>query len=133
MFGRKGSSPPEDPAVGPVEEIFGRSATYRVPPQSSRPVATKQALWICACVTMDDAPVWLIYEDGDQALVWCRVPDGSDIPDVVDAELIAGGHTDPAGVLEWLEGKATHPWTGGGSGWDGDGVLAQFGRALGRP
>ena len=132
MFGRKSSSPPEDAAVGPVEELFNRAATHREFRQSNEPLATTHALWICACVTLDDAPTWLVYEDGDQGMVWCRVPDGMDIPDVVSADVFAGGHADPGEVLVWLEGEASHPWAGGGHGSRGRN-LDRFYRALRRP
>jgi hypothetical protein len=135
MFGRNGSSPPEDPAVDPVEALFNRAATYREfthPMPSDEPLATTHALWICACVTMDDAPIWLIYEDGDSGMAWCRVPDGMDIPDVVAADSVAGGHADPAEVLAWLQGEASDPWAGGGDGSRGR-KLDRFYRALRRP
>jgi len=134
MFGRKGSSPPKDLAVAPVEALFNRTATYREfthPMQSNEPLATTHALWICACVTMDDAPIWLVYEDGDQGMVWCRVPDRVDISDGVDADVIAGGHADPGQVLAWLQGEASDPWAGGGDGSRGK-VLDRFYRGLSR-
>ena len=67
------------------------------------------ALWLCACETLDDAPVWLIYESEEEGLVWCRVPDGAEISDLVDSRRIAGAHTDPAEVLQWLEGELAAP------------------------
>ena len=135
MFGRKSPSPPEDRAVAPVEALLGRSAIFREvtqPGLRNGPVPTAHALWVCACVTMDEAPTWLVYEDKDSGTVWCRVPDGADIDDVVDAELIAGDHADPGDVLDWLEGKAPDPWAGGGEG-DRAQVLERFNRALRRP
>ncbi len=101
------------------------------PSPSGRSVPTTHALWICACVTMDDAPIWLIYEDLVHGVMWCRVPDGATVSDIVDAESIAGGHTDPDAVLEWLKGEAPDPWSGG-DGWDDGGVLDRFGRRLGQ-
>ena len=135
MFGRKGSYPPEDPAVGPVEALFNRAANYREFTQSmpsNESLATTVALWICACVSMDDAPTWLVYEDGERGMAWCRVPDGVEVSDVVNADVVAGGHADPGEVLAWLEGEASDPWAGGGDGSRGR-VLDRFYRALRRP
>lgn len=78
---------------------------------------------------MDEAPTWLIYEEVDHGVVWCRVPDRADVSDVVDAESIAGGHTEPGAVLEWLKGQAPAPWLGS-DGWDDGGVLDRFSRTL---
>lgn len=129
MFGRSRSSrPPEDPAVAFVEAILETAASrHPAPPQSGKgtPVAP-HALWICACVTMDDAPAWLIYDTDEDGLTWCRMPDGVEPVELVDARLIAGGHADPAEVLRWLQGKTSEPWGGGDGGGD-DGVLEQLG------
>lgn len=103
-----------------VEEIFeaasARSATPAPAPEG-RPTA-RHALWICACVTGDDAPMWLIYDTDEDGVAWCRVPDAVEPRDLVDAALIAGGHADPSSVLLWLLGQAPEPWAGGES--DGD-------------
>lgn len=69
-------------------------------------------MWLCACVTLDDAPTWLIYDTAEDGLVWCRVPDAIDPLDLVSAQRIAGCHTDPGWVLLWLEGKASDPCGG---------------------
>jgi hypothetical protein len=125
MFGKKGPPPPEDPAVAPVEALLRKAATFRdVSGLRNGPVSTTHALWVCACVTTDEAPIWLVYEEKDSGTVWCRVPDEADIEDIVDAERIAGGHADPGDVLDWLEGAARDPWSGNGCG-DG-GVLDLF-------
>lgn len=134
MFGRKATSYPKDPTVGSVEALFNRAASYREvahPLQSNEPLAATYALWICACVTMHEAPTWLLYEEGD-GMVWCRIPDKVDISDVVVAGSMIGGHADPGQVLAWLEGEASDPWAGGGDG-DGGQVLDRFRRALRRP
>lgn len=109
-----------------VEAILGAAASAAEPrPRSAiRPIAS-HALWICACVTVDDAPTWLIY-DTDDGVSWCRVADGIEPLDLVDARLTAGGHADPAQVLLWLEGKAPSPWADGGSGWGEAAVLGQL-------
>ncbi|HZZ97738.1 MAG TPA: hypothetical protein VFE19_12005 [Jatrophihabitantaceae bacterium] len=75
------------------------------------------ALWICACVSADEAPTWLIYDDLNGEIAWFRVPEQTEPLHLVDAQLAAGGHADPAEVLRWLEGEATDPWAGGGAGW----------------
>lgn len=97
-------------------------------PASERP-AVVSALWICACVTLDDAPTWLIYIDDADHVAWCRIPDGAEAEDVVDAVSTAGGHTDPGSVLAWLRGDAADPWAGG-EGWDDDDVVTRLGQAI---
>lgn len=133
MFGRtRLSRPPEDPAVAFVEAIFEAAASrHPAAPQSGEgtPVAPR-ALWICACVTMDDAPTWLIYDTDEGGIAWCRVPDGVEPLDLVDARLIAGGHADPAEVLLWVQGKTSEPWAGGGDGSGDAGVLEALGRKI---
>jgi hypothetical protein len=135
MFGRKSSTSPEDPAVGPVEALLNRAATYREVARTRRsnePLATASALWICACVTMDDAPTWLIYEDGEDGMAWSRISDKVTVAEVVAAGLIGGGHAVPGEVLAWLQGEVSDPWAGGGAGTRGR-ALDRFGRALRRP
>lgn len=80
--------------------------------------AVQHALAICACVTVDEAPRWLIYDTVDGGLRWRRVPGRSDALNLVDARFAASGHADPAEVLRWLRRDASDPW---GSGGDGDG------------
>ena len=86
-------------------------------------VATEHALSICACVTADDAPTWLIYETADGGLTWRRVPDRLEPLDLVDARLTMGGHADPAEVLRWLRRDASNPWGSGGDGYGNSRVL----------
>jgi len=135
MFGRtRPSRPPEDPAVAQVERILQKAARYHAAeqPTKERRSAT-QALWICACVTMDDAPTWLIYDTDDDGIAWwCRVPHEVEPLDLVDARLSAGGHADPGQVLLWLQGKAPEPWAGGGGGSGDAGVLEELGRKIRR-
>lgn len=109
----------EDPYVAPVEQVLGAHATWYSPARNDRkPVAT-HALWICACVCDQDAPVWLIYRTVDDGLRWCRVPDRVEALDLVDAQRYAGGHTSPYEVLMWLQGEVDDP--SGVSDWvDGD-------------
>lgn len=125
----------EDPAVPAVEQIL----TAAAPAAGSAGVLSKDrlavtnALWICACVTIDDAPTWLIYDTPDGGLAWDRIPDGVEPLDLVDARLSAGGHADPAEVLRWLQGTASDPWSGGGYG-DGDaGVLDELRMKIRQP
>ena len=100
-----------------VEGVLDGAATRVapvLPSQAAKPVA-EHALWICACVTPEDAPTWLIYDDEDGQVRWGRIPDGAEAVDVVDARLTAGGHAAPGDVLAWLRGEAADPW------WCGDG------------
>jgi len=128
VFGRSSfSKTPEDPSVAVVEALLDAAATHLAATalsHGSRPIAT-HALWICACVTLEDAPIWLIYEDTDGGIVWCRIPDEAEAADVVEAEFSAGGHANPGDVLAWLQGEAPDPWAcGDGSG--DDGVLGEL-------
>ena len=109
-----------------VEEILeaasaGSGATPQV---NARPTA-EHALWICACVTMEDAPTWLIY-DTDTGVTWRRVPERVEPMDLVDARLSAGGHADPSEVLLWLQGQVPDPWARGGAGWGDATVLEEL-------
>ena len=117
--------PPEHVAVGLVEEIL-KGAAERHPTASpavdGRPRAAR-ALWICACVSMDDGPTWLIYEDTTGGIAWSRLADTHKCSDVVDAPMYAGGHADPAMVLRWLTGERSDPWGNGGSGQDDDKIV----------
>lgn len=136
MFGKTSASrPPEDPAVAPVEQIL-QAAAARHPVSGDtfedRPSAT-HALWICACVTPDDAPIWLMYAVDEDGVAWCRVPPQVRVADVVDAALRGGGHADPAEVLRWLQGDVSDPWAHGGWG-DGDaGVVEEIRRRIQHP
>jgi hypothetical protein len=108
-----------------VEVILDGAATHLVemaPAHGSRAQAT-HALWICACVTTDDAPTWLIYETVDGEMVWGRIPDATEFPDLVNSKFSTGGHADPGAVLDWLQGKDEDLW-GSGDGW-GDGVVLE--------
>lgn len=118
---------PEDPSVAPVEAILDRVAV-RVRPDGSGPrLVVEHALWICPCISMDDAPVWLIFDSADGTLHWCRLPDGCRVDDVLDAQHLAGAHVEPEGVLGWLRGAQAHPWIAGNG--LGDEIAA---RELGR-
>lgn len=133
MVGRtRFSRPPEDPAVAVVESILEAAASRHPAPTESGegiPVAP-HALWICACVTMDDAPTWLIYDTDEGGVAWCRVPNKVELVDLVDARLTAGGHADPAEVLLWIQGKTSEPWGSGGNGGGDVGVLEELGRKI---
>jgi hypothetical protein len=88
-------------------------------------------LLICACVTPDDAPIWLIYDTDDGDVAWCRVSDRVEVADLVDARLIARGHADPSEVLRWLQGATPEPWGGGSSGGD-ESVVHELGSKIRR-
>ena len=95
----------------------------------TRPKAT-YALLLCACVTLEDAPIWLIYDDRyDGEVVWGRVPPVDEVADLVDAQFVAGGHADPSDVLAWLQGVLPYPWMCGGGGGP-DAVLTELGRKI---
>jgi hypothetical protein len=49
---------------------------------------------------------------GADAIGWQRLPDRTKPADVVEAQFLTGGHPSPAGVLQWLRGEATDPWSG---------------------
>lgn len=76
-----------------------------------------RAVWFCACTTEFevDAPTWLIYDTSDGKVGWRRVPNGTEIAELVDAALILGDHVDPAQVLHWLQDKNVSSWPGEGA------------------
>lgn len=51
------------------------------------------------------------------------------LDEIVDARFIAGGHADPGGVLAWLRGEKSDPWSGGDGGGDA-GVVPELGRLI---
>lgn len=76
-------------------------------------------MWLCA-YSEQDAPTWLIHATDDGGVGWARVPEGPgrpDVPDIVDAEHLTGGHFDPVEVLAWVRGEQDRPW---GGTWPGD-------------
>ena len=135
MFCRTRSLPPleEDPAVAQVERILQEAARDPavVHPVRERRVAT-HALWICACVTTEGAPTWLIYDTDGQGIAWCRVPRRVEPLDLVEARFTGGGHAVPGEVLLWLQGQAPDPWAGGGGGSADTGVLDELRRKIQR-
>ena len=116
-----------DPHVADVEAILEAVAprsTRTTQRRKRRPGAT-HALWLCACDTLDDAPLWLIYDSDDEGLVWCRVPDGAEITGLVDSRRIAGAHTSPGEVLQWLDGEVASP-----DDWGDPVVIEELGRKI---
>ena len=103
-------------------------STGQVPMRAGRAVVDR-AVWFCACVSLEEAPTWLIYETFDGKVGWCRVPDGSEITDLVDAAFITGDHVDPAEVLHWLQDQeaASVP---GDAGTADRAVIQQMGRKI---
>lgn len=69
-----------------------------LPMENGKTVA-EHALWICACLTHDDAPTWLLCDTAAGALMWRRVPDRREPLELVKARYTAGGHADPNEVL----------------------------------
>lgn len=114
MFGRSFTAgPPEDPAVVEIESILER-ATVRSPSGEWRG-RTLNAVSICACVTFDASPNWILFDTPD-GVGWLRWPDGLPASDFVQAPLQAGGHAAPGEVLAWLNGDSADPWGAGGDG-----------------
>lgn len=107
--------PPEDPSVALVEAILQAAASgshQAVPHREGRLVVT-HAVWLCACETPEDSPLWLIYAVGDDDVGWQRINEHRlHIADVVQAEHLTGGHPAPDEVLAWLRGNQHGP--GGG-------------------
>jgi hypothetical protein len=131
MFGRARAEAPEDPLVDRIEAILGLvagSGSTALQAPEATPIVTN-ALWICACVTFDAAPTWLIH-DGEGRVSWCRVPAGVEPLDLVHPHTSAGGHADPTEVLRWLEGKAPDPWGNGGNGTGDAAAVEGFGRRI---
>lgn len=126
MFGRSRYVPPdEDPNVAVVEEILAAAASRSsatAPSRDEQAIVT-YALWICACVTLWDAPSWLIYDVSDDGIGWRRVTNGVEEAEHETARFTAGGHADPEGVVLWLNGEASDPWSWG-DGW-GDWVVVE--------
>jgi hypothetical protein len=118
----------EDSAVAAVERILANKVpALQVADLVGRGQANaNNALWICACVTIDESPIWLIYDTPEGQLAWLRVPDRMEPLPLVNAAHTAGGHADPAGVLDWLLGEAPGPWSGGGDGSSDPGVLDEL-------
>jgi len=123
--------PPEDPAVFVVEDLFDAASRPQdlFPTEDGKAVA-EHALWICACVTHDDAPTWLVCDTAAGGFMWRRVPDRVEPLDLVHASYTAGGHTEPAEVLRWLQGVAPDPWGVLGDGNEDPGVLDALRRRI---
>lgn len=108
-----------DPDVPDVEALLTAAAARHPAPGTTLGgvrLRVEHALWICACVTPDDAPNWLVYATADGGLGWTRVPDGTDPLGLVDARFSAGGHAAPSEVLDWLRDPGCAPYDGGGGG-----------------
>lgn len=115
MFSRRGQSPPEDPSVAPVEELLEAAASRSEGEASRREgrLVVTHAVWLCACETLDDAPLWLIYALGDDGVGWQRINSyQQEVSDVVEADHLTGDHAAPEGVLEWLRGDRPYPRRG---------------------
>lgn len=96
----------EDPNVALVEEILEAAASRTVdsPPHRDDRMVVTHAIWLCACETMDDSPLWLIYAVGKDGVGWRRLRGGQEASDVVDAQHLTGDHPAPRSVLQWLRG-----------------------------
>lgn len=127
MIGRSRESDQYDKSVVLVEAFLDRVATRAVHLESGHETRTRspaiRAVGICACVTTNRAPNWLIYDEPGGALRWSRIADETEVSEIVEAQLLAEGHADPGGVLAWLRGDENDPWRGG-DGW-GDAAAAR--------
>ena len=113
--------------VAVIEELLGPSSNFEDVLALPRPLPS--AVWICACVALDDAPLWLIV-DGVEGVAWCRVPDGVDPVNLVQAAKWCGGHAEPESVLLWLRSEASSPFLGAGGGSGSFEVLEPLRRRL---
>jgi hypothetical protein len=114
MFGRqRPDQPDDDSAVVLIEELLDRAATRHIAGDWRGRAA--HVVTICACVTLDVSPDWIIF-DTEDGIGWRRWPD--DLPDeqVIHAPQEAGGHAAPSEVLAWLRGNTPDPWAAGGHG-----------------
>ncbi len=103
-----------DPAVAEVEALLDAAA--RRHPAGEWEGRARHALSICACISLECAPTWIIV-DTEDGVGWRRVPHGAPADKQQLAPFDAGGHADPADVLAWLRGAALDPWaTGDGAG-----------------
>lgn len=89
-------------AVELILTAAASSSAGQVPQRGGRMLADR-AVWFCACVTLEQAPTWLIYDTDDGKVGWCRVPDGVEVTVLVDAPVVTGSHVDPDEVLVWLQ------------------------------
>ena len=103
--------PPEDAAVSVVERMLHAAfrSQHSLPTEDGKAQA-EHALWICACVTHDYAPTWLLCDTAAGGFMWRRVPERMEPLALVHARRTACGHADPAEVLCWLQGDAPDPW-----------------------
>lgn len=118
---------PEHADVATIEKLLGEPSEFATLLALPRPL--QSALWICACVALDDAPAWLIVGTTDGA-AWCRVPDKVEPIEMLQPDEWCGGHAEPEGVLLWLQGEAATPWEGAGDGWGNIDVLASLRQRL---
>ncbi|NYG59419.1 hypothetical protein BJ980_002342 [Nocardioides daedukensis] len=107
--------------MGLIEELLDRASGRH--PAGDWHGRARHALTICACVTLDASPDWIIF-DTEDGIGWLRrrvdMPEG----EIVRAALEAGGHADPSEVVAWLQGTAADPWTGGDGYGDAEVVIA---------
>lgn len=127
MANRQAPDYPEDPAVAEVEAILEeRTDGEYVPAARDRPLRVESLFWICACITLDDSPIWIIFQATGHGLHWCRVPDEEGFSSYADSKAMMGGHADPRSVLNWLTGDEPDPWARGGEGWGDIDVFTAF-------
>jgi len=106
-----------DADVPEVEALLTAAAARRpapVPTPGGPRLPVTHALAICACVTHDDAPTWLLYATADRGFGWLRDPDGDEPLVRVDAESSAAEHAAPSDVLAWLRGSTSGSFGDGG-------------------
>ena len=106
-----------DPAVTEVEALLTAAAARRpAPPLASggSRLSVTHALALCACITLDDAPTWLLYVTSDGGFGWTRDPDADEPLALVDAQFAAAEHAAPSDVLAWLQGSTSGSFGDGG-------------------
>ena len=103
-----------DPSVALVEEILeaASAGSDGIAPGADGRLRASHAVWLCACETVDDGPVWLVYTVGEDDIGWRRIPHKTDVDRIIQAEHLTGGHPDPERVLAWLRGESPDPWRG---------------------
>jgi hypothetical protein len=68
MFGRRPvSEPTRDPAVARIEALLGDAASRH--PAGDWQGRARHVVTICACVTLNESPDWIIF-DTDEGIGW---------------------------------------------------------------
>lgn len=107
--------PPEGGPLRALVNNAGIVAPTSPPLAPGEPrLSVTHALAVCACITLDDAPTWLLYVTADGGFGWTRDPDADEALDLVDARFAAVEHAAPSDVLAWLQGSTRGTFGDGG-------------------